>query len=298
MPDSLSAALATLRSRYGPQALWRGDRGAAAETWPTGVPVVDSLLTPGGLPRGRITVLAAAATRGASGRLTLLQSLTALASRGCEVAYVDHAGTLDPGFLADLGAVLESCLVLTPGPERWDRGFAMARSLVMAGMPWLGIALGSRCRPRPALWEHALASLAGAVSKRGAVCVVAAPAPPPAPLAYASSLTLTCAAAGWQRAHGDVTGLRVRAVTTKCKVGVPGGEATLLLRYPRPYAVAEVVGLPSVITPKSQQPVGEGEFISPPLRGPHEIADFVGWSADTASSAEKARWLGAAFSAI
>ena len=105
-------------------------------------------------------------------------------------------------------------------------------------------------RLRPAAWEHALAALAEAVAKQGAVCVVAAPSPLATPLAHVASLTLTCAAAGWQRAHGDVVGLRVRAVVTKSKVGPSGAEATLLLRYPRPYAVAEVVGLPSVITPR------------------------------------------------
>src|SRR6266516_476981 len=69
MADSLSAALSTLRSRYGPQALQRGGGQIAAGVWPTDAFVLDTVLLPGGLPRGRITVLAAA-TRGASGRLT------------------------------------------------------------------------------------------------------------------------------------------------------------------------------------------------------------------------------------
>jgi hypothetical protein len=158
MPDSLSAALATLRSRYGPQALRQGGSPEEPGTWPTLVPVLDGVLTPGGLPRGRVTVLAAAG-RGPSGRLTLLQSLVALASRSHDTGYVDLAGSLDPGFLADLGADLSACLVISPGPERWERGLVMARSLVTAGMPWVGIALGWE-QPRPALWDHALAALA------------------------------------------------------------------------------------------------------------------------------------------
>ena len=127
----------------------------------------------------------------------------------------------------------------------------MARALVGAGMPWVGVALGGD-QPRPSLWEHALATLAEAVAKRGAICVVAAPAPVAAPLRHASSLTLVCAAAGWQRANGDVAGLRVRLTTAKNKLGAPGAEATVLLRYPRPYATAEVVGLPSVVVPRLQ----------------------------------------------
>ena len=250
MSDSLSAALATLRSRYGPQALRRGGTPEEPGVWSTAVPVLDGVLTPGGLPHGRVTLLAAAG-RGPSGRLTLLQSLVALASRSHDTGYVDLAGTLDPGFLADLGADLDACLVISPGPARWERGLVMARALVTAGMPWVGVALGGE-QPRPSLWEHALAALAEAVAKRGAVCVVAAPAPVAAPLRHASSLTLVCAAAGWQRANGDVAGLRVRLTTGKSKLGAPGAEATVLLRYPRPYATAEVVGLPSVVVPRLQ----------------------------------------------
>ena len=250
MPDSLSAALATLRTRYGPQALRRGGLPEEAGTWSTAVPVLDDVLTPGGLPHGRVTLLAAAG-RGPSGRLTLLQSLVALASRSHDTGYVDLAGTLDPGFLADLGADLDACLVISPGTEKWERGLVLARALVVAGMPWVGVALGGE-QSRPSLWEHALATLAEAVAKRGAVCVIATPGPVAAPLRHASSLTLVCTAAGWQRANGDVAGLRVRLTTGKSKLGAPGAEATVLLRYPRPYATAEVVGLPSVVVPRLQ----------------------------------------------
>src|SRR6202035_3898605 len=110
MTDSLSAALATLRRRYGPQALRRGNQQEVPERWPTEVPVLDGMLTPGGLPRGRITVLAAAACVAPSGRLPLLKSLTAGASRSRDIGYVDLASSLDPGFLADLNADLGACL--------------------------------------------------------------------------------------------------------------------------------------------------------------------------------------------
>lgn len=247
-PDSLAAALATLKRRYGPKALHRGSPAEVAAVWPTGVPAIDDVLTPGGLPRGRLTLLAAGTRAGPTGRLTLLQSLAALASRSCEVGYVDLAGTFDPGFLADLGAELDACLVLDPGAARWGRGLAMGRSLVRAGLPWLAVGLGSE-QPRTVAWEHALTALAEAVARTDALCIIAAPLPLAAPLAYASSLTLACAPMGWQRAHGDVTGLRVRLTTAKSKVGAAGAEATVLLRYPRPYAAAEVVGLPAVLVP-------------------------------------------------
>lgn len=256
MSDSLAAALATLKRRYGPKALRRGELAEAAEVWPTGVPAIDGVLAPGGLPRGRLTLLAAGIRSGPTGRLTLLQSLTALASRSQEVGYVDLAGTLDPGFLADLGADLDACLVLDPGAGRWARGLAMGRSLVAAGLPWVAVALGA-AQPRSAVWEHALTALVEVVARRGAICVVAAPAPAAAPLAYASSLTLSCTALGWQRSHGDVTGLRVRLATTKSKVSAPDAEVTVLLRYPRTYAIAEVVGLPAVAVPPVPASSGE-----------------------------------------
>ena len=175
---------------------------------------------PGGLPRGRVTLLQAARA-GPSGRLTLLQALAARASREGEVVYVDVAASLDPGFLADLGADLGSCLAVLPGRGRWREGLAMARALVVAGSPWVGVAL-DRGHPRNAEIEQALNGLVEAVHRRRAVCVVAAPAPAAAPLAYASSLTLSCLPVGWQEAHGDVIGLRVALEVSKSRLFAPG----------------------------------------------------------------------------
>lgn len=147
----------------------------------------------------------------------------------------------------------------------------MARSLVMAGAPWLAVALpageasaiprhpispavgaGSgpegRSRPRSDLgWEHRLSTLVESVAARRAVCLVSAASPLPPALGYAASLTLECAADGWEEAHGDVLGLRTRLTVVKSKVSTPGETAALLLRYPRPFAVAEAVGRPAVV---------------------------------------------------
>jgi len=231
MSTTLNQALVTLRRRYGDGVITAGDGVAADPVWATGIPAIDAHLTPGGMPRGRISVLAAT-SRAPSGRLTLLQALAAIASRQRIIAYLDLAGSLDPGFLADLGADLESVLVVRP--------------LVRAGAAWLGVALGPSCS-RASAWEHRLSALAEAVSECGAVCLVSAPAPPPTPLAYASSLSLRCEAVSWQEVHGDIVGLRTRVTTVKSKISTPGAEATLLLRYPRPFANAEVVGVPGAM---------------------------------------------------
>ena len=61
--------------------------------------------------------------------MTLLQSLVALASRSHDTGYVDLAGSIDPGFLADLGADLDACLVISPGPAKWSGDWSwLARS--------------------------------------------------------------------------------------------------------------------------------------------------------------------------
>jgi hypothetical protein len=247
MSTPLSQALATLRRRYGDAVIQPSSTLIGGDpAWPTGIPAIDSRLAPGGLPIGRVSVLAAA-RRGSSGRLTLLQALAAIASREQTVVYLDLLGSLDPGFLADLGADLDSLLVIQPPSGRWSEGLTMARSLVGAGAPWLAIALPETPARRNDGWEHRLAWLVEVVAKRRAVCLTAAASPLPAPLGYASSLTLQCQPAGWQEMHGDIVGLRTRLTVAKSKIGAPGETAILLLRYPRPFAVAEVVGWPAVV---------------------------------------------------
>jgi hypothetical protein len=242
--------LTILQQRFGPAAIARGEGPLGAAVWPSGIPMFDERLLPGGLPRGRISVLAGEERAGPSGRLTLLQAFIALASRTTQVAYVDLAGTLDPGFLADLGADLSAAIVLRPSAGRMGAGLAMGRAVVVAGIPWLAVALPARC-PAPASdrWEHALTALVEAAHRARAVVCFGAAAPLPAPIAHASSLTLRCEARGWHEAYGDIAGLRVSIVTVKSKLGAPGASGTVLLRYPRAYAAAEVAGMPSVIEP-------------------------------------------------
>jgi recA bacterial DNA recombination protein len=288
-PD-VQEVVARLQRRFGVAALRRGSETPPAPAWPTGIPLLDGLTAAGGLPCGRLTLLTGDRSR-ATGRLTLLQALTARASRSMAVAYVDLAGTLDPGFLADLGADLDACYVVRPPGGALATGLAMARTLVAAGVPWLAVALGSRPPGRgpgrtpetvtPGGWEHALAALVGAVEDRRAVACVSAPTPPPAALAHASSLTVACAPLGWHLVHGDVAGLRVRLTVVKSKVGPPSaGSAApaLLLLYPRPHSAAEVVGLPAVVGPAAAEEGragGEAPPGSPPALPPGPPARVV-----------------------
>jgi hypothetical protein len=264
---TLAEAISALQRRYGATAVRRGGDPAPAGVWATGLPVLDRLLPGGGLPFGRVAVLAGQGET--SGRLTLLQALLAIASRSMQVAYVDLAGTLDLGYLADLGADLHSCLVVRPPGGAAGPGLAMARTLVRAGVPWVGIAFGQR-RAAASAWEHPLTALGEAAWSTRAVVCFSAPAPPAAPLAYASSLTLGCTPLAWQQAHGDVVGLRVRLDVLKSKVGAPGASSVALLRYPRPHAVGDVVGLPTLLpapAPVEVAATGGGEAHLPALAG-------------------------------
>jgi len=271
---ALAEAISGLQRRYGTQAVWRGGDPLAAGSWATGIPAVDEALAPGGLPVGRLTVLAGErrpGCLGASGRLTLLQALLAIASRSMQVAYLDLPGTLDPGFLADLGADLDACLVVRPPRGAPGPGLAMARTLIRAGVPWVGIAFGGERVP-PATWTHSLNALVEAAWAARTVACFSAPAPLPAPLAYASSLTVACSPLGWHEAHGDVAGLRVRLEVAKSRIGAPGAETAMLIRYPRPHAVGEVVGLPTLLPGYRDTPLPATVARVAPATGPAAAA--------------------------
>ncbi len=245
MSTPLSQALAELRRRHGDGVIRPGGSLDGVESWATGLPSLDHRLTPGGLPLGRVSLLTVGSP-GTSGRLTLLQALTATASRERTAVYLDLTGGLDPGYLADLGADLASLLILTPPSGRLGEGLAMAGSLVRAGATWVAVALPPGTRTADSGWEHRLTALTEAVVARRGICLVAA-ASPPAALRHAASLAIRCSAAGWHEVHGDVLGLRVRLTVEKSKVGAPGEWVELLLHYPRPFAAAEVVSRPVVI---------------------------------------------------
>ncbi|GAC1338681.1 MAG: hypothetical protein NVSMB29_04840 [Candidatus Dormibacteria bacterium] len=253
MAYALTEALSGLQRRFGPDAVRRGEGALRGSIWPSGLPALDGGVLPGGLPLGRVSVLTGVGP-GASGRLTLLQALAARASRSMRVAYLDLSSSLDPGFLADLGADLDAVLVLRPRSGELGAGLAMARAVLGAGVPWLGIALGPGLG-RVDSWTHALTATVEAAHRGRAVVCVSSASPLALPLAYASSLTVQCQGDGWQETHGDIVGLRVRLTTVKSKLEPPGADVRVLLRYPRPQAQAEVMGLPAVIGVQAQAPL-------------------------------------------
>ncbi|HXA27682.1 MAG TPA: hypothetical protein VN193_02950 [Candidatus Angelobacter sp.] len=249
-PYSLEEALSRIRQRYGEGVVRRGRDPVPAGVWPTSLPVLDHLLPGGGLPKGRLTVLAGEGQREnpqrTTGRRAILQTLTCSASQVTQVAYVDFPATLDLGYLFDLGLNAENCLIARPPGGAIGPGLAMARTLLRAGVPWVGICFPAVLPPGSG-WAHALNALVEAAwSCRGVVCL-AAPAPLPAALAHASSLTLTCTPTGWAKQHGYVTGLRLVVGVTKNKLGAPGAAADTLVKFSRPHSVPDVVGVPTLL---------------------------------------------------
>src|SRR5689334_3823927 len=144
-PDAdLSAALATLRSRWGAAAPgFAGDVVGAPATVPleqdasvpqpdldrvfsTGFAELDAILGPGGVPRGMGVAL-----RGdpSSGRTTLALRLAAAAQAGGSiVAWLDLAAALDPVEVVARGVRPEWLVVLTPADA--DEGLSIAGSLL------------------------------------------------------------------------------------------------------------------------------------------------------------------------
>lgn len=273
---SLEEAVATVQQRYGPAALRPGADPVPGGTWPTCLPLLDHELLDGGLPRGRITVIEGSPPAGAphatTGRLAVLHAILAMATRDGLAVYVDIPSTVNPGDVADAGGDVGNLLVVRPPGGHVGQGLAIARSLLRAGAPFVGIVLPNLLRGR-ASWTHPLTALVqGAWSTRAVVCFSAC-RPLPAPLAYASSLTLNCSRHSWLEHHGVLTGLQVTLSVSKSKISAPGASAKTSIRYARPYAVPGSPGVVSLI-PDKRDPAfetfltdlerhGRGSVVSP-----------------------------------
>lgn len=221
----LQRAIQAVQVRFGEQALVRAGRLEAVAAWPSGVGVVDRLSGIGGLPRGRVCLLAGGP---GSGKLSLGLALLAQATRDfAQAVVVDAAAGFDPWALAALGGDLEPLTVVRP-PGSEAAGEATV-ALARAGAGFL-LCLG-------VLPEPALAPLESAAARSGCLVLAVAEAPPAA-LAYASSLTLELARTSWTWERGELVGLRARALCVKNKVAAPGGAGELEVRYPLGPALA------------------------------------------------------------
>jgi RecA/RadA recombinase len=222
MQSNLQRAVDTVRVRFGDQALVRGTVLPAARAWSTGQEAIDRLSGIDGLPRGLVSVLQGEPT---SGRLSLaLIVLTRATREFARVAVLDPEGIFDPGELLPLQPLVEGLTVLRP-PQPAATGEA-AVMLARAGAGLL-LAIGE-------LPEPALAPLEAAAARSGCAVVALDRGEAGArhrALAHASSLTLSFSRERWIEERGLVVGLEARVRCVKNKLGAPGGEAGMEVRW-------------------------------------------------------------------
>jgi RecA/RadA recombinase len=256
-PDTdLSAALATLRSRWGAAAPgFAGDVVGALATVPleegalpqpdsdrvlsTGFAELDAILGPGGVPRGMGVAL-----RGdlSSGRTTLALRLAAAAqAAGSIVAWLDLAAALDPVEVVARGIKPEWLVVLTPADP--DEGLSIAGSLLAGrAVDLLVIDLPARDRKgsNPILgraFADRLGRLA-ALARRAGISLVVLEPPDAAgtgglagAVGEATGIRLELTRRSWIRLGRDVVGQRTEVMVARSRAGPPGRRATLRILY-------------------------------------------------------------------
>jgi RecA/RadA recombinase len=258
LPPDVTAALATLRSRWGaaaPRAA--GEVVGALATVPlpdelseelpeaaplaapdgivsTGFAALDAILGPGGLPRSASVALRG---EGWSGKTTLALRLVAEAqASGSIVAWLDTGRSFDPVEAVARGVRLEWLVVVTP--DGLDEGLSIAGSLLGGrAVDLLVIDLPPRIEPgtRPARVADRLHRLA-ALARQSATLLVLLE--PPAlrgglgnAVAESTGLRLELARRGWIRLGRDVVGQRTEVVVARNRFGPPGRRAELRILY-------------------------------------------------------------------
>jgi RecA/RadA recombinase len=266
----LTAALATLRSRWGAAAPgFAGEvvgalatvpmeaPGEAEPSWQpdtdrifsTGFAELDGILGPGGVPRGMGVSLRGDAS---SGRTTLALRLAAEAqAAGSIVAWLDLTEALDPVEAVARGIQPEWLVVLTPAEP--EEGLAIAGSLLASrAVDLLVIDLptrlaktvpGARKSGTEARFADRLGRLAALARRAGITLVVLEPPSGvagrasdvrgglAAAVGEATGIRLELARRSWIRLGRDVVGQRTEVVVARNRAGPPGRRATLRILY-------------------------------------------------------------------
>ncbi len=114
-PATLETTLASIRRRWGVNAICKLSTTAPLAVLPTGFTALDAALGIGGLPRGRMTTLVGTAT---SGIMTLaLRMARAAQHAGDLVAVINLSQRLDPAYISDCGLDLRQILLCLPKTE-------------------------------------------------------------------------------------------------------------------------------------------------------------------------------------
>ncbi len=208
-----------------PRPLAPGDGSALV----SGLPELDALLGPSGLPRASAASLLGA---GSSGKTTLaLHWLAQAQAQGAIVAYLDLGRSFDPLEAASRGVDLRWLLVLRPAEA--EEGFALAAALLGGhAVELMVVDLPDRL---PIRHEATLRRLAAHARRAGARLIVLEPtrlaAPLHAALAEAVGIRLELEQRGWLRLGRDIVGRRIGVNVAKNRFGPPGRQAEMEISY-------------------------------------------------------------------
>ncbi len=197
---------------------------------PTGFAALDGALPGGGIPRGRITELAGAATCGAT-TLALGAVAGAQASGGLAV-YVDLARSFDPCYAAERGVRLERLLIARPADavSGLDIAHAVATRSA-AGLVVVDSTAEVVCAPGGGEALNAvLRRLSPALGRSGcAVIFLSLGEGRAGSLPHTAALRLRVEREGWVEQGGDVVGWRSRVAVVKSRMGGVGRQVTLTM---------------------------------------------------------------------
>ncbi|MBI5961722.1 MAG: hypothetical protein HY866_23495 [Chloroflexi bacterium] len=233
----LQQVITTIHRRWGAEALrplgeQRGAGDAAGIT--TGLPVLDDLLGPNGLPRGSLTQFTGSPT---SGVTTLALKLAAAIQQHDEpVIYLDPCCTLDPGYAARCGVDPERLLLVRP--PTLAAGMNIASDLITLGGSGLLVLDGMACPPGDTLqnsgFQVALRRLAARLpgSAWALLCLT-----PPARVRLAAACAVPAAVRlrveklGWIRNGHDIQGYDVCITVIKDRHGAPGRQGVMAITF-------------------------------------------------------------------
>ena len=214
---ALGNAIEAIRVRFGTQALTRAAVLPPPPAWPSGTPL-DRLTGIGGLPQGRLSLLAGSGT---CGKLSLALALLGAATREFAHAIViDPAGGFDAWSLVPFDPELRALTIVRPPSA--DAAGEAASALARAGAGFI-LLMGEVPEP----W---LGPLESGAARSGALVVSVVESPGRA-FAHASSLTLGFLRTGWLWDRGQLAGLTALARCSKNRVAAPVGEAEIEIRY-------------------------------------------------------------------
>lgn len=222
----LAEAIDVIHVRFGEHALARVDRLPEVAAWASGVPALDRLTGIGGLPRGRLSVLAG---RGTCGKTSLALAALAAATRefGAAVA-VDAGGSFDPWSLGAFAPALDALTLVRPPSGDGEATGEAAVTLARAGAGFLLLQMPARVAAAADPWLPLLC----AAAEKSSCTVVAVVEESPRPLAHAASVTFGVERTAWILERGELVGLRSRVDCVKNKLAAPGATAVVEVRYP------------------------------------------------------------------